>query len=180
MSRERFVGTRGKSSWRVFACFRRLGTLMRGWRNRQTASDCCLPTHFSELSLPTRTSCFKNSSPLSSFLLQSIPSTISYSSLHSQSSITSFKMSHIGNVIGGHKANLHNPNTSEKSKQHSLEVIEKELGAEASTSNGATAHNDDGKDPMRVYAPWHPSVLLFANVLQRCRSQGCSSQPQRL
>ncbi|KEQ77614.1 hypothetical protein M436DRAFT_37060 [Aureobasidium namibiae CBS 147.97] len=61
-------------------------------------------------------------------------------------------MSNIGNVIGGHKANLHNPNTSEKSKQHSLEVIEKELGTEANTGTDAAAHNDDGKDPMRVAA----------------------------
>lgn len=89
-------------------------------------------------------------------------------------------MSNIGNVIGGHKANLHNPNTSEKSKQHSLEVIEKELGTEVNTGNGATAHKDDGKDPMRVYASQCPSVSLLANVLQRCRPQGCSSQPQRL
>ncbi|KAI8932670.1 hypothetical protein NX059_010163 [Plenodomus lindquistii] len=29
-----------------------------------------------------------------------------------------------GNVIGGHKANLNNPNTSEESKQHSREVLE--------------------------------------------------------
>jgi len=89
-------------------------------------------------------------------------------------------MSNIGNVIGGHKANLHNPNTSEKSKQHSLEVIEKELGTEANTGTDAAAHNDDGKDPMRVYASWHLFVSLLANVLQRCRPQGCSSQPQRL
>ncbi|KAI4757360.1 hypothetical protein E4T52_10719 [Aureobasidium sp. EXF-3400] len=61
-------------------------------------------------------------------------------------------MSNIGNVIGGHKANLHNPNTSEESKQHSLEVIEKEVGTEANTGTGTTAHNDDGKDPMRVAA----------------------------
>ncbi|KAG9826684.1 hypothetical protein KCU98_g15183, partial [Aureobasidium melanogenum] len=61
-------------------------------------------------------------------------------------------MSDIGNVIRGHKANLSNPNTSEQSKQHSLEVIEKELGTEANSGAGATAHNDDGKDPMRVAA----------------------------
>jgi hypothetical protein len=59
-------------------------------------------------------------------------------------------MSNIGNVIGGHKANLSNPNTFEESKQHSLEVIEKELGTETTTGVGATAHNDDGKDPTRV------------------------------
>ncbi|KAG9587680.1 hypothetical protein KCU77_g15510, partial [Aureobasidium melanogenum] len=61
-------------------------------------------------------------------------------------------MSDIGNVIRGHKANLSNPNTSEESKQHSLEVIEKELGTETNSGAGTTAHNDDGKDPMRVAA----------------------------
>ncbi|KAI5246782.1 hypothetical protein E4T43_02415 [Aureobasidium subglaciale] len=61
-------------------------------------------------------------------------------------------MSNIGNVLGGHKANLSNSNTSEESKQHSLEVIEKELGTESSSDVGATAHNDDGKDPVRVAA----------------------------
>ncbi|KAI4722182.1 hypothetical protein E4T48_01594 [Aureobasidium sp. EXF-10727] len=61
-------------------------------------------------------------------------------------------MSDIGNVVRGHKANLSNPNTSEESKQHSLEVIEKELGTETNSGAGATAHNDDSKDPMRVAA----------------------------
>ena len=62
-------------------------------------------------------------------------------------------MSDIGNVIRGHQANLSNPNTSEESKQHSLEVIEKELGTETNSGGAsATTHNDDGKDPMRVYA----------------------------
>lgn len=31
-----------------------------------------------------------------------------------------------GNVIGGHKANISNPNTSEESKQHSREVLDNE------------------------------------------------------
>ncbi|KAK5167462.1 uncharacterized protein LTR77_007161 [Saxophila tyrrhenica] len=37
-------------------------------------------------------------------------------------------MGNEGNVIGGHKANLSNPNTSEEAKQHSKEVL-KEHGA---------------------------------------------------
>ncbi|KAK6007192.1 hypothetical protein QM012_006200 [Aureobasidium pullulans] len=61
-------------------------------------------------------------------------------------------MSDIGNVIRGHKANLGNPNTSDESKQHSLEVIEKELGTETKTEASDTTHNGDGKDPMRVAA----------------------------
>lgn len=68
-------------------------------------------------------------------------------------------MSNIGNIIGGHKANLSNPNTSEKSKQHSLEVIEKETGTEATSGTGATTHDDDGKDPMRVYGSISDSIL---------------------
>nr|POE54486.1 conidiation-specific protein 6 [Quercus suber] len=32
-----------------------------------------------------------------------------------------------GNVVGGHKANINNPNTSEESKQHSKDVLENEL-----------------------------------------------------
>ncbi|THY36890.1 hypothetical protein D6D01_00011 [Aureobasidium pullulans] len=71
---------------------------------------------------------------------------------HFQPPPTKITMSNIGNIIGGHKANLSNPNTSEESKQHSLEVIKKETGTEATSGTGATTHDDDGKDPMRVAA----------------------------
>lgn len=127
---------------------------MRDWRDRQTASDCCLTIHSSETSLSVRTSCSQELFlPFSLLPFTTSTSTIiSYNTLNSRSSTTQIKMSNIGNVIGGHKANLRNPNTSEESKQHSLEVIEKEVGTEANTGTGTTAHNDDGKDPMRVYA----------------------------
>ncbi|KAF2034053.1 hypothetical protein EK21DRAFT_97829 [Setomelanomma holmii] len=44
-----------------------------------------------------------------------------------------------GNVIGGHKANLNNLNTSEESKQHSHEVLENAEnggGIEAASKSG--------------------------------------------
>ncbi|KAF8251605.1 conidiation protein 6 [Wilcoxina mikolae CBS 423.85] len=56
-------------------------------------------------------------------------------------------MTNPGNIIGGHKANLHNPNTSEESKQHSKEVLEKEFGGgdtgkySAAGSHGGTKNS---------------------------------------
>ncbi|MCJ1369270.1 hypothetical protein MMC20_000480 [Loxospora ochrophaea] len=52
-------------------------------------------------------------------------------------------MSNIGNVAGGHKANLNNPNTSEESKQHSRDVLENEL-------EGATGTEENAKNPGNV------------------------------
>ncbi|KAF2084059.1 hypothetical protein K490DRAFT_50033 [Saccharata proteae CBS 121410] len=46
-------------------------------------------------------------------------------------------MSNPGNIVGGHKANLNNPNTSDESKQHSKEVLEQEFdGGNVDTSSG--------------------------------------------
>ncbi|MCJ1361917.1 hypothetical protein MMC16_001018 [Acarospora aff. strigata] len=72
-------------------------------------------------------------------------------------------MSNPGNVIGGHKANLNNPNTSEESKQHSQEVLEKEYGVSETGSSGGSGGNtgntgntgssgsdDSGKNPNNV------------------------------
>ncbi|KAF2222621.1 Conidiation-specific protein 6 [Elsinoe ampelina] len=53
-------------------------------------------------------------------------------------------MSNTGNVIGGHKANLNNPNTSEESKQHSKEVLDKEL------NGGEIQHDIGDKNPNNV------------------------------
>ncbi|KAF2864918.1 hypothetical protein BDV95DRAFT_508278 [Massariosphaeria phaeospora] len=54
-------------------------------------------------------------------------------------------MSNTGNVIGGHKANINNPNTSEESKQNSRDVLENQLG-------GGETGNDsqEGKNPNNV------------------------------
>jgi hypothetical protein len=57
-----------------------------------------------------------------------------------------FNMSNIGNVAGGHKANLNNPNTSEESKQHSRDVLENEL------DGGNVGGNDDSnRNPGNMY-----------------------------
>lgn len=53
-------------------------------------------------------------------------------------------MSNAGNVVGGHKANLNNPNTSEESKQHSKEILDQEF-------NGGNIEKDSGeKNPQNV------------------------------
>jgi hypothetical protein len=49
-----------------------------------------------------------------------------------------------GNIIGGHKANLHNPNTSEESKQHSREVLEREYEG-GKTEKFSTAGTQGGQ-----------------------------------
>ncbi|KAI4270785.1 MAG: hypothetical protein LQ337_006468 [Flavoplaca oasis] len=46
-------------------------------------------------------------------------------------------MSNPGNIVGGHKANLNNPNTSDEAKQHSKEVLDQEFnGGNVDTSSG--------------------------------------------
>ncbi|KAL8894893.1 MAG: hypothetical protein Q9207_008374 [Kuettlingeria erythrocarpa] len=52
-------------------------------------------------------------------------------------------MSNPGNVVGGHKANLNNPNTSEEAKQHSKEVLDKEY-------NGGNVETSGEKNPQNV------------------------------
>ncbi|KAJ9632056.1 hypothetical protein H2203_000457 [Taxawa tesnikishii (nom. ined.)] len=54
-------------------------------------------------------------------------------------------MSNPGNVVGGHKANLNNPNTSEEAKQHSKEVLDNEFNGGNVSSN-----SDEGKNPNNV------------------------------
>lgn len=54
-------------------------------------------------------------------------------------------MSNPGNVAGGHKANLNNPNTSEESKQHSREVLE------SGNFESASGSDDSNKNPNNVY-----------------------------
>ncbi|KAL8343034.1 hypothetical protein RB598_004404 [Gaeumannomyces tritici] len=50
-------------------------------------------------------------------------------------------------IAGGHKANTKNPNTSQESKEHSKQVLEKEF-------NGGnvpkTGDSDEGKNPCNV------------------------------
>ncbi|KAL8920508.1 MAG: hypothetical protein Q9208_006258 [Pyrenodesmia sp. 3 TL-2023] len=48
-----------------------------------------------------------------------------------------------GNIVGGHKANLNNPGTSEESKQHSKEVLDNEY-------NGGNVESTGEKNPQNV------------------------------
>jgi len=47
----------------------------------------------------------------------------------------------LGNVIGGHKATLNNPNVSEEAKEHSREVLE-EYGVETNDENKTNKTSD--------------------------------------
>ncbi|KAI9817344.1 MAG: hypothetical protein M1826_001626 [Phylliscum demangeonii] len=54
-------------------------------------------------------------------------------------------MANPGNVAGGYKATLSNPNTSEEAKEHAKEVLETEFaGGDTSSSS------DAGKNPNNV------------------------------
>ncbi|KAL6720443.1 hypothetical protein ACLMJK_002365 [Lecanora helva] len=53
-------------------------------------------------------------------------------------------MSNTGNIIGGHKANLNNPNTSEEAKQHSKEVLEQEF------DGGKIEKGAEDKNPQNI------------------------------
>ncbi|PWW78637.1 hypothetical protein C7212DRAFT_361654 [Tuber magnatum] len=78
----------------------------------------------------------------------------------------------LGNVIGGHKANLHNPNTSEEAKQHSREVLE-ELGLETGsyTSGPSSADvNIVGKNPGNV-AGGYKATLHNPNVSEEAKER---------
>ncbi|KAF2497239.1 hypothetical protein BU16DRAFT_508237 [Lophium mytilinum] len=74
-------------------------------------------------------------------------------------------MSNLGNVAGGHKANLNNPNTSEESKQHSREVLEQELDG---GNVGSRADADENKNPNNV-AGGLKATLKNPNVSQEAK-----------
>jgi hypothetical protein len=48
---------------------------------------------------------------------------------------TTYNMSSESHVIGGHKANLSNPNTSQESKEHSKEILQKDFGQDLRNPN---------------------------------------------
>ncbi|KAF4300771.1 putative conidiation-specific protein 6 protein [Botryosphaeria dothidea] len=54
-------------------------------------------------------------------------------------------MSNPGNIIGGHKANLNNPNTSDESKQHSKDVLNQEFDGD-----NIEHHSNQNKNPGNV------------------------------
>jgi hypothetical protein len=59
-------------------------------------------------------------------------------------------MSNPGNVIGGHKANLHNPNTSEESKQHSKEMLDREFDGGDTQKYSAAGSHTGNPNPRNV------------------------------
>ncbi|KAI1862571.1 uncharacterized protein JN550_010096, partial [Neoarthrinium moseri] len=50
-----------------------------------------------------------------------------------------------GQIAGGHKANLSNPNTSQESKQHSREILDNEFNG-----GDVPAPGDENKNPGNV------------------------------
>lgn len=54
-------------------------------------------------------------------------------------------MSNTGNIVGGHKANINNPNTSEESKQHSRDVLNNEFNG-----GDVESASDQNKNPNNV------------------------------
>ncbi|KAF8244315.1 hypothetical protein K440DRAFT_21985 [Wilcoxina mikolae CBS 423.85] len=73
------------------------------------------------------------------------------SALKSFSTATSSAMSNPGNIIGGHKANLKNPNTSKESKQHSREILEAEFdGGDTHKFSDAGTQTGGAKNPHNV------------------------------
>ncbi|CAZ84096.1 unnamed protein product [Tuber melanosporum] len=78
----------------------------------------------------------------------------------------------LGNVIGGHKANLHNPNTSPEAKQHSREVLE-ELGFETTSYTSGPSGVDvniEGKNPGNV-AGGYKATLHNPNVSEEAKER---------
>ncbi|KAL8949784.1 MAG: hypothetical protein Q9222_004127 [Ikaeria aurantiellina] len=63
-------------------------------------------------------------------------------------------MSNPGNIVGGHKANLNNPNTSEEAKQHSKEVLDNEF-------NGGNVDKSGDKNPQNVAGGLKAYVLVI-------------------
>jgi len=55
-----------------------------------------------------------------------------------------------GNVIGGHKANIANPKTSEESKEHSRQVIQEVEDGNVDLSGNDRSVDESGKEVNRV------------------------------
>ncbi|KAA8911993.1 Conidiation protein 6-domain-containing protein [Sphaerosporella brunnea] len=72
-----------------------------------------------------------------------------------------------GNVIGGHKANLSNPHTSEDSKEHSRKVLD-QLGHETKTSAAEKGASTEGKNTGNVIGGYK-ATLKNPNVSQAAK-----------
>merc|ERR1711974_456324 len=79
------------------------------------------------------------------------------------------KMSNPGNIVGGHKANLNNPNTSEESKQHSRDVLNNEFNG-----GDVESASDQGKNPNNVAGGLRlrSTTRTFPRRRRRTRRQG--------
>ncbi|KAI5844085.1 Conidiation protein 6-domain-containing protein [Tricharina praecox] len=73
-----------------------------------------------------------------------------------------------GNVIGGHKANLKNPNTSEEAKEHSRQVLD-ELGSETKSSAGGSG--DDGSKNTGNVIGGYKATLKNPNVSDEAKGR---------
>ncbi|KAL0639178.1 hypothetical protein Q9L58_001864 [Maublancomyces gigas] len=91
-----------------------------------------------------------------------------------------------GNVIGGHKANLHNPNTSAESKVRSMQILE-EIGADPKSKghgthssahsgthsgahSGSVSVDTEGKNPENV-ARGYKAALSNPNVSEEAKER---------
>lgn len=59
-------------------------------------------------------------------------------------------MSNPGNIVGGHKANLNNPNTSDEAKENSRQVLDQEFNG-----GNVESASDSNKNPNNVYVFLH-------------------------
>ncbi|KAL0472713.1 conidiation protein 6 [Neurospora intermedia] len=67
------------------------------------------------------------------------------------------------NVLGGHKATLHNPNVSEEAKEHSKKVLENAGEGYDESSSGKTT-TDDGEKNAGNVAGGYKATLNNPNV----------------
>jgi hypothetical protein len=88
---------------------------------------------------------------------------------------------HTGNVIGGYKATLSNPNTSEEAKQHAQEVIDNYESSGEVPEPKSTSHSDDKNTGNVIGEPIFDGFLPHnANDSSSRRPQGYAQEPERL
>jgi len=85
-----------------------------------------------------------------------------------------------GNVVGGHKANIANPNTSEESKEHSHQVIQDVENGNADLSDGSGSHTTDetGKEINRVLGG-HKATLHNPNTGEEAKQRAKAKLEER-
>lgn len=78
--------------------------------------------------------------------------------------LDSCKLTCLLQVIGGHKANINNPNTSGQAKQHSQDVLN-EIGHDTRSSSGA--NDTTGKNMGNVRFRWSLGKNLWLTCFFR-------------